>query len=220
MRCRLVDDTAVHAADLDEAEADWLSRRVRSGDGVPLAAAFGLVLERRSEGAAFVVPDEAYRYPWQLGPLPFPASGTVAHAALLVCDHAGSHGTLSGGPGAGWNGLTEEAVLQLLREHADANTAGKGGWSSELAADPERLAARVADLLEGLNLLRILPATTADVPSDLAHGVWWIAPTSGRWAMPSGAASGVQPTGARRTPRRVTRAANSDTLFDSEGERR
>src|SRR5262249_18860732 len=59
MRRRLVDDALVHAVDLDDAEAEWLRRRVRGDDGAPLAAAFGLVVERRIEGAAFIVPDDA-----------------------------------------------------------------------------------------------------------------------------------------------------------------
>ncbi len=94
MRRRLVDDTLVHACDLDEGEADWLSRRVRGDDGAPLAMAFGLHLERRIEGAAFVVPEDAFRYQHELGPTPFPAAGTVPHAALLLCEYAALHGIL------------------------------------------------------------------------------------------------------------------------------
>ena len=64
MRRRLVDDTCVHTVDLDEAESDWLSRRLRGDDGAPLAATFGLTIERRAEGAAgIVVPDDSFWWP-------------------------------------------------------------------------------------------------------------------------------------------------------------
>src|SRR5207244_4691553 len=51
MRRRLVDDTLVHAADLDDADADWLRRRVRGADGGPLAGAFGSHSARRTQAA-------------------------------------------------------------------------------------------------------------------------------------------------------------------------
>jgi uncharacterized protein (TIGR02678 family) len=167
MRRRLVDDTAVHAADLDDAEADWLSRRARD-DGAPLAAAFGLHLERRSEGAALVVPDDAFRYPRELGPGAFPAPGTVPHAALLLCGRAQSAGTpVPGLPG--WRELTAEAVLGCVAGLA----AGHEQWSADLRADPPRLAGEVQALLGGLGLLRV---TEGDPPA------WRFSPVTARWA--------------------------------------
>ena len=182
MRRRLIDDTCVHSCELDDAEAQWLSQRVRGDDGGPLAAAFGLSLERRSEGAAFVVPDEAFRHPRDLGSLPFPVPGTVGHACLLLCDYAAANGRTDSGPGPGWRGLPRGEVLAALSGFADEHTCGRGGWSQDLADDPELLADRVADMLEGLNLLRVDCAghhPVTGIPKDLT---WWFAPVTGRWA--------------------------------------
>lgn len=134
MRRRLVDDTVVYVRDLDEAEADWLRRRVRGDDGGPLADAFGLRLERRAEGAAFVVPDGAYRHAWELGPLPFPASGTTAHAALLLCNWSTGPADALEDIGGGWRAAAAAAIADQLAELAADKRAG--GWRRELATDP------------------------------------------------------------------------------------
>lgn len=176
MRRRLVDDTVVHACDLDDSETDWLSRRVRGDDGGPLAQAFGLHLERRAEGAAFVVSDEVFRYPQELGPLPFPVPGTVGHAALLLCDHAGHSGTLVDSPGVGWRGLTGIDVVSRLAELASRHAVGHGGWRHELAEDPEALAGEVLGLLSGLSLVRV---------GNDPDWTWWFSPATGRWSTPS-----------------------------------
>lgn len=178
MRRRLVDDAIVHLADLDESESDWLSRRVRGDDGGPLAKAFGLALERRLEGAAFVVPDEAFRFVHELGPSPFPAPGTVPHAALLLIEYAASRGSMGSsqlGPGAGWCGVTEADVVTHLASLAAARAEGRGGWRQELARDPPRLADEVRALLVGRDLLRVVH-TAQGLP------VWWFSPATGRWA--------------------------------------
>jgi hypothetical protein len=173
MRRRLVDDTVVYTCDLDDNEADWLRRRVRGDDGGPLAAAFGLHLERRSEGAAFVVPERAYRHAWELGPLPFPASGTVAHAALLLCNWAAAEGTAAEDVGGGWRAARADAVVDKLAEFAADQQAGSGAWSRDLAADPGgRLRDDVTALLGGLDLLR--------VDGDR----WLFSPAVARWPAP------------------------------------
>ncbi len=180
MRRRLVDDAVVHVADLDEAEADWFSRRVRGDDGGPLAMAFGLHLERRAEGGAFVVPDDAFRYLHELGPTPFPAPGTVPHAALLLCEHAALNGTLGSsdqGPGAGWRGIPEASVVEHIAVLAAERADGRGGWRRELAEEPRRLAEDVRALLSSLDLLRIRVAADA-------VRVWWLSPATGRWIPP------------------------------------
>lgn len=181
MRRRLVDDTVVHVADLDEAEADWLSRRVRGDDGGPLAMAFGLHLERRSEGAAFVAPGDAFRYLHELGPAAFPAPGTVPHAALLLCDYAavtGLPGALGNGPGPGWRGIAETNVVEHIAVLAAERADGRGGWRRELADDPRRLTEDVRALLSSLDLLRIR------IEGD-GFRVWWFSPATGRWISPS-----------------------------------
>jgi uncharacterized protein (TIGR02678 family) len=169
MRRRLIDDTVVHTRDLDDAEADWLSRRVRGDDGAPLAAAFGLHLERRAEGAAFIVPDDAFRYPHELGPVPFPTPGTIPHAALLLTDYAGAVGCGTDGPGPGWLGLSPDAVARRLTDLAVIH----GGWASEYANHVEHLVAEVYALLSGLGLVR----------RD-SNGLWWFSPVAGRWRAP------------------------------------
>lgn len=186
MRRALVDDTCVHTALLDDAEAQWLSQRVRGDDGAPLATAFGLSLERRSEGAAFVVPDESFRHFRELGPMPFPVPGTIAHAALLLIDHAAVHGAAGNGPGPGWRGMTHQDVVAAMMHFADNKASGKGGWGAEYVSDPALLAERVADLLTGTNLVHLVHA---DHPVDDAAGpLWWFAPATGRWAEEGSAA--------------------------------
>ena len=180
MRRRLVDDALVHVADLDEAEADWLSRRVRGDDGGPLASAFGLQLERRSEGAAFVVSEDAFRYLYELGETPFPAPGTVPHAALLLCEHVafnGACGSMECGPGGGWRALSEQRVREHLAALAAERADGRGGWRRELVEDPPRLVEDIKALLIALDLLRVEPASTEG-------SIWWFSPATARWCPP------------------------------------
>jgi uncharacterized protein (TIGR02678 family) len=169
MRRRLVDDTAVYACDLDADEADWLSRRVRGDDGLPLAEAFGLHLERRGEGAAFVVPGDAYRSRSELGDCPFPGGGTVAHAGLLLCDMAEAEGIVDA-ERPGWRGVSQDQIIGhlavLAEKYADQ------GWSTEHVTNLPGLATEVIALLGGANLLRVEAQT------------WWFAPATGRWAPP------------------------------------
>ncbi|MEA4945710.1 MAG: DUF2398 family protein [Propionicimonas sp.] len=197
MRRRLVDDTCVHTVDLDDAEADWLSRRFRGDDGGPLAAAFGLTPERRSEGAAFVVPDDAFRWPRELGEVPFPAAGIVPHVALLLSDILAVDGETSGGPGPGWRGLPREQVLQQLSELASRQTTGRGGWPAERAADPPGLLADAEALLRGVGLLRV------------RDGWWWLSPATGRWEAPPNSA--FAPTAPE--PRAAAPAAQPDPVL-------
>lgn len=190
MRRRLVDDTVVHAVDLDTDEADWMSRRVRTDDGAPLAEAFGLHLERRAEGAAFVVPEEAFRFPFELGPLAFPGSGTVAHAAYLVVEWAQDNADEAAAPGPGWRRASDVDLCAKLTELADEATVGAGGWRADLVADPTGLLrGAVAGLLTGLDLVRL----------DDGTGDWLFAPVTARWRSTSASA--------RTTKRRRAAAA-------------
>lgn len=178
MRRKLVDDTVVYVADLDDIEADWLSRRVRGDDGGPLATAFGLHLERRAEGAALVVPDDAFRFPHELGPTPFPAPATVPHAALLLCEYAATEGDLgdgADGPGVGWRGLQGSCVRQHLRACAAQRGDGPAGWKRELAENADLLSREVLELLGGLDLIRTTEGSDGDV--------WWFSPTTARWSV-------------------------------------
>lgn len=185
MRRRLIEDTCVHIVDLDEAEQDWLSRRLRGDDGGPLAAAFGLAIERRTEGAAFVVPDDAFRWPRELGDVPFPGAGIVPHVALLLADIVAAEGE-SGGPAAGWRGLARERVLAELSDLASRQTTGRGGWPAERAADPAGLLNDAERLLVGAGLLRV------------TDGWWWLSPATGRWEPPPNSAFAPRPVPAPR----------------------
>jgi uncharacterized protein (TIGR02678 family) len=180
MRRRLLDDVAVHSDDLDEAEADWLRRRVRGDDGAPLAAAFGLHLERRAEGAAFVVPDAAFRYPSELGPRRFPSPGTVGHAALLLVDAAAIDGSVDP-ERPGWRLLSRAAVLDKLSAWGRRIGSGRGGWATEDVENPELLAGKIAALLTGLDLLRIRPAGIEAGSGGESTEVWLFSPVTGRW---------------------------------------
>ncbi|WP_433789628.1 DUF2398 family protein [Actinoplanes sp. CA-252034] len=169
MRRRLIDDTAVYALDLDPDEADWLSRRVRGDDGLPLADAFGLHLERRAEGAAFVVPSDAFRGRDALGDCVFPGGGTVAHAGMLLCDTAEAHGIIDP-QRPGWRAITDDDIRSHLRIFAERYK--DQGWAAEHVADQTGLATEITALLVGANLLRV------------ENGVWWFTPTAGRWEPP------------------------------------
>jgi uncharacterized protein (TIGR02678 family) len=187
MRRRLVDDTAVYACDLDPDEVDWLSRRVRGDDGLPLAEAFGLHLERRAEGAAFVLPTEMFRSRDALGDCPFPGGGTVAHAAILLCDVAEAASEVTGNR-PGWRGIAGDEIRRHLASFAERFA--DRGWAAEYVADPAGLATAVIGLLGGANLLRV------------EEGTWWFAPAAGRWERP-------------REPRRVAAKRQTEESHDS-----
>jgi hypothetical protein len=141
-----------------------------------------LSLERRAEGAAFVLPEDAFRYLHELGPAAFPAPGTVPHAALLLSDIAATEGKLGSGgdgPGAGWRGVPEEDIVRHLARLADSRANGRGGWRRELAEDPELFAEEVGSLLSGLDLVRV----RADAAGARS---WWFSPATARWSVGPG----------------------------------
>ena len=173
MRQRLVDDTCVHISDLDEAEIDWLSRRLRE-DGVGTAKTFGLVVERRGEGAAFVVPEDEFRYPKDLGDVPFPSSGgIVSYAALLLSDFVAAEGDVGTTMlGTGWRGMLRASVLSKLTAIAASQSVGSGGWPADRVNKPDRLLDDIERLLIGVGLLRVI------------DDHWWLSPVMGRWTPP------------------------------------
>lgn len=197
MRRRLIDDTVVHTVDLDDDEADWMSRRVRGDDGLPLAETFGLHLERRAEGAAFIVPDDAFRLRKELGDLPFPAGGTVAHAALLLCDAASSDGAIDADR-PGWRRLAADDIIRLLAGYAAQYGHGRG-WGQEYVENLPKLSEEIQKLLTDLALLRV--ENTTD---------WWFSPAAGRWER----APAPVPEGPPTAPRRENESAPVQTLFD------
>nr|WP_243847301.1 DUF2398 family protein [Microbacterium ulmi] len=176
-----------------------------------------MTLERRVEGAAFVVPDDAFRHANELGPLPFPWTGTRGHAALLLSDHAATVGTQTDAPGPGWRGLTDTDVTGALASFAAEYATGRGGWSSEYSGDITHLAADVAELLTGINALRVIdaPASTAFGPAASETGrqaVWWFAPVTGRWA-DNQPGIAIGDTSRRRRSRTADLMGNTDILL-------
>ncbi len=121
---------------------------------------------------AFVVLDDAYRHLHELGPMPFPAPGTVAHAAMLLFDHAAVNGTTDHAPGPGWRGLTDKDVLSP-RSAATTPAAAAAGAPST-SKTPLLLAGKVSDRITGIHLIRLPP--TAPTATEKAGTVWWFAP--------------------------------------------
>ncbi|GGT44410.1 hypothetical protein GCM10010254_74420 [Streptomyces chromofuscus] len=172
----LADQAVVHACDLDPDERHWISVRL-ADDGAAVAEAFGLRLEHRMEGAAFVMPEEALCAGGLLGPFRFPhrqrnGAGTVRHAALLLIDCLTAEGERDGtmAPGPGWCGAPAAVVVDRLGEMAARHT----GWAGEYRAQPARLADHVQGLLEQADLLRV---------TDGYEAWWWLSPAAARWTV-------------------------------------
>ena len=124
-----------------------------------------------------MVPDEAFRFPSELGPLTFPGTGTAAHAAYLIIEWAQDNADEGAGPGPGWHRASDVGVGAKLTELADAATVGAGGWRAELVDDPTGLLRdAVVGLLTGLDLVRLDPST----------GDWLFAPVTARWRSTAG----------------------------------
>ncbi|MEU1223064.1 DUF2398 family protein [Streptomyces microflavus] len=172
----LADQAVVHACDLDEDELRWLSDQGAT-EGAAVAGGFGLVLEHRLEGAAFVMPQETCDER-VLGRFRFPgrsrsSAGTVRHATLLLID-ALVRSRKQGGPlapGPGWCGAPQSWVVDRLGELARQHT----WWRQELRADLERLAKDVRQVLEPeADLLRVTGGF---------EDWWWLSPAAARWTV-------------------------------------
>ena len=226
MRRRLLDDTVVPSCDLDEAESRWLRQRLRGDDGQPLADGFGLAIERRAEGAAFVLPETLGHRPGDAGDYPFPTFGTVAHASLKLLEHGLTHGTppapetdptldstIAPAPtgqgadrvrvGDGWRALPLDGVNAWARDTAAATAAGKGGWSSEYVENPDKLVVDVATTLTALGLLR----------RDPTSGQWWFSPAAARWRLDDSVRPAYRPvpTASAPPPPELTLTLDFDT---------
>jgi uncharacterized protein (TIGR02678 family) len=182
---RLVDRAVVHTVDLDEDERDWLSRRLRAS-GAAAAAALGVRIERRAEGAAFVVAPDDVRLDRELGPHWFPGSSGARLAALLLAQRVRrSPGGLAL-PGPGWWAVDARLIPAHLaavrREHL---------FGAEFD-DDDVFAKAVLAVLEPLDLVRVLPGACSDDATveagqarDMAGPVrWCFSPALQRWARP------------------------------------
>lgn len=151
MRCRLVEDPVLYRDDLDDDA--WAELRRRLGEKRhALDEMFGLHLEARAEGIAAIDPAEA------LVDRPFPSTGTVGHAALLLIGELSREGSPAVRP---WADVVA-TVTELAGRH-------RRRWANDLVERPERLTNQVLQLLVGVRLavldgdgagrqVRLLPA--------------------------------------------------------------
>ena len=145
MRCRLVEEPVLYRSAVSEAE--WSELRRRLGEEARLLEEmFGLTLEARAEGVAAIDP------PGTLTAQPFPTTGTVGHAALLLLEALRSHAETT----IGWT--------ELVGHLGGLATAHRRSWSKDLVAAPERLALRVVELLVDLRL-----AERVERPAHAGH---------------------------------------------------
>lgn len=133
MRRRLIEEPVLYRADLTDAEWSELRRRLGEEERL-LSEMFGLVIEARAEGVAGIDPSG------KLAERRFPASGTVAHAALLLIETLGRE-AVSACP---WEDIVRH-LGQLAANHHRR-------WSKDLIESPERLAHQVIELLVELRL--------------------------------------------------------------------
>ncbi|MEU8701622.1 DUF2398 family protein [Streptomyces sp. NPDC048680] len=172
----LADQAVVHTGDLDEDELRWLSDKGPT-DGGALARSFGLELEHRLEGAAWVMPQETYDG-HVAGRFRFPGrsrshAGTVPHAALLLIDSFVSEGVRggAGAPGPHWCGMPKSRVVGRLGELAKRHA----WWNKDLRGDLPRLAEDVRGVLEPeADLLRVTGGF---------EEWWWLSPAAARWTV-------------------------------------
>ena len=136
LRARLVEDPVLYREDVSDSE--WMELRRRLGEEERfLDEMFGLVLEARAEGVAAIDPTGT------LADRPFPAGGTVGHAALLLIDVLRAEG----GATSWW------AAEDLARRTAALASEHTGHWAADLVAAPDRLARQVVELLIEVRLI-------------------------------------------------------------------
>lgn len=140
---RLLDDPAVYEADLEPEVAAHLHGQ--SGRGLAQTAEqAGLQVERRSEGMAAIDAEG------DLTDLKFPNVGTVAHAALLVCELLSERAQVIGKAEILRRSALEDLVGDLLNAHRDE-------WAAKYieARDPvTQLTDEVVDRLVAFRLVR------------------------------------------------------------------
>ena len=159
---RLLDDPVVYEADVDDETA--LHLRGSAGRALALTAEqAGLEVERRIEGFAAIDPEG------DLTDLRFPAAGTVAHAALLVCELlANRERNAVGNADPMRRGALEDVVADLLEAHRDdwAATWTEGSAAVSLLTDAvvNRLVAFRLAREEGGGAVRPLPAIARFAP--------------------------------------------------------
>lgn len=161
LRARLVEQPVVYRDDLDDAEWGELRRRLGDEERI-LDEMFGLAVEARAEGVAAVDPAGT------LARRRFPASGTVAHAALLLIE------SLARDPSP--DDVRTVTVALITDRLAALARRNARRWSGDLVAAPAKLAREVIDLLVEVRLadrvavpepaVRVLPAAARFRPVE------------------------------------------------------
>lgn len=169
VRRRLVETPVVYREALDEDDRAWLAQYQRR-EATVLGDFLGVALEIRAEGVAVFHPE--------LTDIEFPATGTVAQAALLTAAELVARlrppvvpnardGIVTAVPIP--EGVLEEVLDGLLARHCRR-------WGQVWVEDPIRLAAEVRDLLVAMGLL----APAERFASD--PGTWVLLAAAARYA--------------------------------------
>lgn len=135
LRARLVEDPVLYRSDLTDDEWDELRRR-QGEEARFLDEMFGLVLEARAEGVAAIDPDG------RLSEVRFPATGTVAHAALLLI------GALHERPDP-FERLDDSSLHAVVAAITESHAKR---WKADLVERPDQLLDRILELLVPLRL--------------------------------------------------------------------
>ncbi|MFI9329227.1 TIGR02678 family protein [Kitasatospora sp. NPDC052868] len=152
VRRRLVETPVVHLDDLTDGEREWLRTRQRR-EAHAFSELLGLEAEIRAEGVVLVDPDD------ELTDLPFPGTGTVAQAALLLVERLVRHLRPDGAghPAVGGRlvigvpippGLVDEILRDLVEEYGR-----RGNWQRGYLDDLGALHTDVLDLLIRVRLV-------------------------------------------------------------------
>jgi uncharacterized protein (TIGR02678 family) len=136
----LVEEPVLYFSGLDEAERGYLTsqRHYLAGQ---VASRTGLAVEVRREGLAAI--DPAGR----LSDLPFPSSGTLSHAALLLAERLASRAREAPGRAVRVPQGELEATARELAERYGRF------WSQQARQDPGRLLADALERLERMGLV-------------------------------------------------------------------
>lgn len=149
---RLLDDPVVYEFELDPDSRAYLRTQRAALTGWLHDA--GLELERREEGAAAVDAGE------DLADLPFPSTGTVAHATLFACEFLAARGR----DGAGLEeSVTNEELTAFFAVLLDQH--GHHWAGSVRDAGPAALRDQVVDRLAAFRLVRRIPGGVKPLPA-------------------------------------------------------
>ncbi len=151
MRSLLLEEPVLYRTDLSEDE--WAELRRRLGEESAIFdEMFGLNVEARAEGVMAIDPED------RLTDSRFPRSGTVGHAALLLIDRLVETDRTSLS-----RGEFVDTLAVLAAEH-------RRYWS-KLAADPDRLADEILELLGDHRLAEVDGDTVRLLPAAWRYGV-------------------------------------------------